>query len=238
MTNIEGEITVIIIDDHPLFRQGVMDVLSMSESIRVVAEASNGEEGLQLIRSIQPDVAIVDISLPGINGQQLTQQGVQEKLSTRFMLLTAYNDREQVLHSAWAGAAGYCSKDIEPDRLIKAIHEISKGNFVIEGNIFTDIEFQEWMHRQMENARHMYSEPGSPFHPLSAREMEVLSSVVDGKSNKEIAILLSISHQTVKNHITSILRKFGVNDRTQAVVYALKRGWVQLNDEKMNDIQE
>ena len=93
MANIKGEITVLIVDDHPLFRQGVIDVLSMSDDICVIAEASDGEEGLLLIRSLQPDVAIVDINLPGINGQQITQQGVQEKLPTRFIILTAYDDR-------------------------------------------------------------------------------------------------------------------------------------------------
>ncbi len=238
MANIKGEITVLIVDDHPLFRQGVIDVLATSDDICVIAEASNGEEGLLLIRSLQPDIAIVDINLPGINGQQITQQGVQEKLPTRFMLLTAYDDREQVLHSAWAGAAGFCSKDIEPEKLIQAIHEISLGNYFLEEKILTKLEFENWMERQMENAHHLYSEPGSPFHPLSNREMEVLSCVVDGKSNKEIANFLGISHQTVKNHVTSILRKCAVDDRTQAVVYALKRGWVQLVDDKINDTQE
>lgn len=238
MASIKEEISVVIVDDHPLFRQGVIDVLLLSDSIRVVAEASNGEEGLLLIRTHNPDIALLDINLPGINGQQITQQGVREKLPTRFMLLTAYNDHEQVLHSAWAGAAGYCSKDIEPEKLIQAIHEIYKGNYYLEEKVFTKSEFANWMEGQMENARHLYSEPGSPFHPLSGREMEVLSCVVDGKSNKEIATKLGISHQTVKNHITSILRKFGVDDRTQAVVYALKRGWVQLIDEKIDNIQE
>lgn len=235
---IKDVITVLIVDDHPLFRQGVIDVLSMSEDISVIAEASNGEEGLQLIRSLQPHIAIVDINLPGINGQQITQQAVQEKLPTRFMLLTAYDDREQSLHSAWAGAAGYCSKDIEPEKLILAIHEISRGNYFLEEKILTKIEFEDWKERRMENAHHLYSEPGSPFHPLSSREMEVLSCVVEGRSNKEIANVLGISHQTVKNHVTSILRKFAVDDRTQAVVYALKRGWVQLVDDKINDRQE
>ena len=98
----------------------------------------------------------------------------------------------------------------------------------------TPKEFEAWLGQKMEHARHMYSEPGSPFHPLSEREMEVLSCVVRGLSNKEIALELGISHQTVKNHITSILRKFGVEDRTQAVVYALKRGWVQLHDQDQN----
>ncbi len=97
--------------------------------------------------------------------------------------------------------------------------------------VMTKIEFEGWLARQLDSARRSYSEPGSPFHPLSDREMEVLELVVEGKSNKEIAAQLGISHQTVKNHITSILRKFGVEDRTQAVVYALKRGWVKLNYE-------
>jgi DNA-binding NarL/FixJ family response regulator len=235
MVNRKSKITVLIIDDHPLFRQGVMDVLSLSEVIRIVGEASTGEVGLELIRSLLPDVAIIDINLPGMNGQQVTQQVVQEKLSSRIMLLTAYDDQEQALHSAWAGAAGYCSKDIEPEKLIQAIYEINRGNFVLNNLIMTKFEFSSWLEQQMGNARHLYSEPGSPFHPLSLREMEVLTCVVDGKSNKEIASMLGISHQTVKNHITSILRKFGVEDRTQAVVYALKHGWVKLSDASMKD---
>lgn len=238
MDNNSDAIKVIIVDDHPLFRQGVIDVLKTSDDISVIAEASNGEEGLSLIRSLHPDVAIVDINLPGINGQQITLQGVQEKLPTRFMLLTAYDDLEQVLHSAWAGAAGYCSKDIEPAKLIQAIHEINRGNYYLEERIFTESEFKNWIENRMKNAHHLYSEPGSPFHPLSSREMEVLSCVVDGRSNKEIAVTLGISHQTVKNHVTSILRKFAVEDRTQAVVYALKHGWVQLSDDKINDSGE
>jgi DNA-binding NarL/FixJ family response regulator len=101
---------------------------------------------------------------------------------------------------------------------------------VFDTHVFTHRELQNWVEDQMEGARRSYSEPGSPFHPLSDREMEVLSCVVRGMSNKEIANILGISHQTVKNHVTAILRKFGVEDRTQAVVYALKRGWVTLKD--------
>ena len=101
---------------------------------------------------------------------------------------------------------------------------------MIGERVFNRRELEHWIDDQMDGARRSYSEPGSPFHPLSDREMEVLSCVVRGMSNKEIASLLGISHQTVKNHVTSILRKFSVEDRTQAVVYALKRGWVKLND--------
>jgi two-component system response regulator DegU len=231
------EITIVVVDDHPLFRQGVADTLALEPGFKVIAQASNGDEALVLIRALRPQVAVVDINLPGLNGQQITHQCVQDKLPTRIILLTAYNDREQVLHAAWAGAAGYCSKDVDPDSLIRAIREIVQGKFVIENQVFTQRELERWLEREMEKARHLYSEPGSPFHPLSDREMEVLACVVRGMSNKEIAISLGISHQTVKNHVTAILRKFGVEDRTQAVVYALKRGWVQLGNEK-NKVQE
>jgi DNA-binding NarL/FixJ family response regulator len=109
------------------------------------------------------------------------------------------------------------------------------GKYAVAGQIFTRRELDHWIDDQMDGARRSYSEPGSPFHPLSDREMEVLSCVVRGMSNKEIAGLLGISHQTVKNHVTSILRKFGVEDRTQAVVYALKRGWVKLQDDHVKN---
>lgn len=144
--------------------------------------------------------------------------------------MTGYDDVEQAIHAALAGAHGYCSKDIEPQNLSRIIREVAEGKYVFANNVFTRRELELWVEESMEGARRSYSEPGTPFHPLSDREMEVLGCVVRGMSNKEIASLLGISHQTVKNHVTAILRKFGVEDRTQAVVYALKRGWVTLRD--------
>jgi DNA-binding NarL/FixJ family response regulator len=187
-----------------------------------------------LIRDLEPDIAVLDVNLPEMNGQQITHQVNQEKLPTRILLLTGYDDVEQAIHAAHAGAFAYCAKDIQPQGLVSVIREVANGKYVIGGNVFTRRELDEWLESQMEGARRSYSEPGSPFHPLSDREMEVLSCVVRGMSNKEIAGLLGISHQTVKNHVTSILRKFGVEDRTQAVVYALKRGWVKLHNTDMN----
>lgn len=224
------EVTVVVVDDHPLFRQGVVNTLSLEPGFKVVGQAEDGVDALKLIRNLQPCVAIVDINLPDVNGLQVTHQVVQEKLPTRIVLLTAYDDQEQVIHASWAGAAAYCAKDVDPQRLVQTIKEVVRGKFVIEGRVFSKKEFEYWLGEEMEKARHLYSEPGSPFHPLSDREMEVLSCIVKGMSNKEIASSLGISHQTVKNHVTSILRKFGVEDRTQAVVYALKRGWVKLHD--------
>jgi len=224
------EVSIVVVDDHPLFRQGVVNTLSLEPGFTVVGQAENGHDALTMIRKLHPCVAVVDINLPGVNGQQVTHQVIQEKLPTRIVLLTAYNDQEQIMHAAWAGAAAYCSKDVDPYQLVQTIKEVVDGNYVIEGRVFRRQEFEYWLEEEMEKARHLYSEPGSPFHPLSDREMEVLTCVVKGMSNKEIAASLGINHQTVKNHVTSILRKFGVEDRTQAVVYALKRGWVKLLD--------
>ena len=224
------DITIVVVDDHPLFRQGVVNTLSLEPGFKIIGQTANGAEALSMIRTLRPHIAVVDINLPGMNGQQITHQVVQDKLSTRIVLLTAYDDHEQIIHAAWAGAAAYCAKDIDPVRLIQTVKEVANGKFVIENHVFSQNELEHWLDGEMEVARHLYSEPGSPFHPLSDREAEVLSCVVKGMSNKEIAASLGISHQTVKNHITSILRKFGVEDRTQAVVFALKRGWVKLND--------
>ena len=232
------DITLLIVDDHPLFRQGVADALALEDGFRVVGQAADGKHALELIRDLDPDIAVLDVNLPEMNGQQITHQVTQEKLRTRILLLTGYDDIEQAIHAAHAGAAAYCAKDIQPQNLVSVIREVANGKFVVGGNVFTRRELDDWLAGQMEGARRSYSEPGSPFHPLSDREMEVLSCVVRGMSNKEIAGLLGISHQTVKNHVTSILRKFGVEDRTQAVVYALKRGWVSLQDTDLEKPQE
>ena len=226
------EIKIVVVDDHPLFREGVINTLSIEPGLKIIGQAENGNDALKLIRSLHPAVAIVDINLPGLNGQQVTHEIVQEKLPTRIVLLTAYDDQEQIMHAAWAGAAAYCAKDVEPERLIRIVRDVVRGKYVYQDRVLSQVEFEHWLDEEMERARHLYSEPGSPFHPLSDREMEVLACVVKGMSNKEIATSLGISHQTVKNHVTSILRKFGVEDRTQAVVYALKRGWVKLHDKR------
>jgi len=232
------DITLLIVDDHPLFRQGVADALALEDGFRVVGQAADGKHALELIRDLEPDIAVLDVNLPEMNGQQITHVVSQEKLRTRILLLTGYDDIEQAIHAAHAGAAAYCAKDIQPQNLVSVIRDVANGKFVMGGKVMTRRELDDWLESRMEGARRSYSEPGSPFHPLSDREMEVLSCVVRGMSNKEIAGLLGISHQTVKNHVTSILRKFGVEDRTQAVVYALKRGWVKLQDTDIIKPQE
>jgi DNA-binding NarL/FixJ family response regulator len=223
-----NEITIIIIDDHPLFRQGVADALSLEPDLRVIAQASNGEEGLDLIRSMQPMVAVVDVNLPGLNGQQVTRQVALEKLPSRVVLLTAYDDIEQNIHALRVGAAAYCTKDVLPDELVKTIRVVAGGGYVVGGQAYDSLTMERWISSQSDGSTRQFNDLIEPFQPLSSREMEVLGFVTKGMSNKEIASLLGISHQTVKNHVTSILQKLGVEDRTQAALYALRRGWVRL----------
>lgn len=223
-----NKITLLVIDDHPLFRQGVMDAISLETDMKVIGQESTGDHAVEAIRTLKPAIVLLDVNLPGMNGQQITHQVTLERLRTRVVLMSGYDDVEQSLHAAMAGAAAYCAKDIEPKTLLRIIRDVADGKFVYGSHVMNRRELQRWIEEQIEAAPRPYSEPGSPFHPLSEREMQVLECVVRGLSNKEIAGLLGISHQTVKNHVTSILRKFGVEDRTQAVVYALKHGWVHL----------
>ena len=231
-------ITVVVVDDHPIFRQGVIDRLSLESDVKVIGEADTGDHGLELIRELKPQIAVVDVNLPGMNGQQVTRQVVNEKIPTRVILLTAYDDTEQKIHAMRVGAFAYCVKDVEPQALVKIIHTVASGKYVIGDDVLDEASIEKWVSLLSDSALRSYSDPGEPFQPLSSREMEVLSYITDGKSNKEIAAILGISHQTVKNHVTSILRKLGVEDRTQAAIYSLRRGWVRLYKNGNVDSQE
>lgn len=227
-----SEITVVIVDDHPLFRQGVVDTFSLEKDFKIIGETDDGDRALEIIRELRPQLAVLDVNLPGMNGQQITRHLRAERIPTRVVLLTAYDDIEQVIHSMRSGASAYCAKHIKPEELIKVARQVIDGKFIVGNDVFDEISLERWMEMRSVGALRSYSDPGDPFHPLSNREMEVLSLLTRGMSNKEIASLLGISHQTVKNHVTSILRKLGVEDRTQAAVYALRRGWVRLHDQE------
>ena len=230
-------IRIVVVDDHPLFRQGVIDTISLEPDLVVAGEATNGEDALEVIRTLNPDVAIVDVNLPGMNGHQVVQHLVNEKSTVRFMLLTAYDDAEQKLHAMKVGAAGYCVKDVQPEVLAQNVREIHQGKYVIGSEVLDEGQLEKWLTPDSDDEASFYSEFNEPYEPLSKREMEVLGELTKGMSNKEIATSLGISHQTVKNHVTSILRKLDVDDRTQATLYALKRGWFRLQDDD-KEIQE
>ena len=222
-------ITIVVIDDHPIFRQGVADNLSLEPDFQIVGQAPSGEEGLQLIRTAQPRVAILDINLPGMNGQQVARQITTEKLPTRVVLLTAYDEVGQKVQGILAGAAGYCTKDIQPELLAHVVRSVSEGKYWIGQQEYDTAEIKKWLEKQT-GGDLPFAEPGRMTESLSAREMEILTCITRGMSNKEIALNLGISHQTVKNHVTAILHKLGLNDRTQAALYALQYGWVRLNE--------
>jgi DNA-binding NarL/FixJ family response regulator len=222
-------INVVIVDDHPMIREGLRKLLGDEPDIVILAEAGTGQQALDIAREMQPDVVLLDINLPDLNGIQVTSKLKGERTHMAVVLLTAYDDEEQILHAMRAGASAYCPKDIEPDRLMNVIRQVAKGNFVIAGKVYNERGVQEWMNNKLESLAGPYVvDSGEHFVPLSPREMEILKCVTRGLSNKEIASELGISHQTVKNHMTSILDKLNVEDRTQAAVYALQRGWVRV----------
>lgn len=226
------EITIVIVEDHPLFQQGMADVLSLQEGFEVLACAGSGETGLELICNLRPRVALVDVNLPGINGQQITLELVDGKIPTRVILLTGYDDLEQQIHAMRSGAAAFCTKNIQPVDLIRVIHQVAEGLYVINGRVYEKPQLQAYLDRFIPNAPPPDGIRTKSVQPLSIREMEVLTCVTRGMSNKEIALKLGISQQTVKNHVTSILRKLGLGDRTQAAIYAVQQGWVQLHKPK------
>jgi len=225
------KITVMIVDDHPVFRQGLRRVLESEDDLDVVAEVADGIEALQLARQMIPNVMLLDINLPGMNGLQIARSLKDLLLDINIIMLTAYHDDEQVFHAIRAGASAYFPKDVSPRRLIEAVRLVHQGSYVVEDRVLEKPEVGTWLLDQFKQVdSDDFDIDGSLLVSLSPREMEILQFIARGKSNKEIAHELGISRQTVKNHMTSILRKLAVNDRTQAAIYALRRGWIRLQD--------
>lgn len=230
-----NQISVLIVDDHPLFRDGLFQRLKLEDDLNIVGQSENGEEALRAVRRLQPDVVVLDINLPIINGLQVTRQLRSERSGSAIILLTAYHDNQQVLHAMRAGASAYCSKDVEAGELIDIIHDVAHGMYVVNDERMDERALESWIQSNIESMSGPYIiDAEEHFIPLSPREMEILQFVTNGLSNKEIAMKLRISQQTVKNHMTSILKKLNVEDRTQAAVNAIRRGWVRLQDTGTN----
>ena len=225
------KITVLLVDDHPVWREGLRMIISLQDDIDVVGEVSAGDEALRSVAELKPDVVLLDVNLPQINGIQVTSRLKSSQDKPHIIMLTAYDDMEQALHAIRAGASGYCTKDIEPSLLIDIIRKVERGLYWVQNTVYDEAGIKQWVKSGIAELTGPYvDEDGDYFMPLSPREMEILRYVTLGNSNQEIAYSLGISHQTVKNHMTSILRKLDVQDRTQAAVYAIAHGWVRVDD--------
>ncbi len=226
-----SRIQIVIVDDHPLFRRGIRWSLESEHDLLVVGEAGDGQSAIQQIDMLIPDVVLIDINMPQMSGLEVTRVIKRRHPQTGVIILTAHEDDEQLFHAIRVGAAAYATKDIEADELIRLIRRVARGEYLINENVLSRPFVASRVLDQFRELSQMDPVNEGVFSPLTPREVEILDCVAQGNSNKEIARILNISDQTVKNHITSILRKLAVNDRTQAVIYALRHGWIKLGDD-------
>lgn len=222
-------IRVLIADDHPIFRQGLRGILEGEPDMEIVGEASDGKQAITLARASAPDVILVDVHMPNSDGLEVARSVKLHLPRAGIILMTAYDDEENLFQAIKVGASAFFLKDIRPDELLDGIRRAAQGEYLINESVLTKPLVASRVLKQFRDLSMVGQEIEPLFVPLSGREIEVLDYIARGNSNKEIARALKISDQTVKNHITSILRKLAVNDRTQAVVYALRRGWIKMD---------
>ena len=220
---------IIIIDDHQLFREGVKRILDFEDTFEVVAEGDDGTDVVNLYAKNQPDVVLMDINMPGKNGVEATADLVAEFPDAKVMVLSIHDDESYVTHALKSGALGYMLKEMDADEIVDAIKVVSNGGSYLHPKVTKNLvaEFRRLSEHENKGNFHQ-SEIRRPFHLLTKRECEVLQLLTDGQSNRAIGETLYISEKTVKNHVSSILQKMNVNDRTQAVVTAIKNGWVEV----------
>jgi DNA-binding NarL/FixJ family response regulator len=226
------KIQVLIVDDHPLFRRGLVWSLEGENDIVVAGEASNGQEAINLSDNLVPDVMVLDINMPEINGIEVARIVKKRTPRVGIIIVTMHEDDEHLFNAIRVGAAAYCTKDIDPSQMVSIVRRVARGEYLINENVLSHPFVASRVLDQFRELARIDQATESVFSPLTPREVEILDCVARGNSNKEIASILGISDQTVKNHITSILRKLQVNDRTQAVIYALRHGWIKLGSEE------
>ena len=227
-----NRVQILVVDDHPLFRRGIRWSLENEHDLLVVGEAADGQSAVQQVDLTMPDVVLIDINMPQMSGLEVTRVIKRRHPQMGVIILTMHEDDEQLFHAIRVGAAAYATKDIEADELIRLIRRVARGEYLINENVLSRPFVASRVLDQFRELSNMEQVSEGVFSPLTPREVEILDCVAQGNSNKEIARILSISDQTVKNHITSILRKLAVNDRTQAVIYALRHGWIKLAEDQ------
>jgi two-component system, NarL family, response regulator DegU len=224
---------IAIIDDHQLFREGVKRILDFEPNFEVVAEGDDGSEALALVETYHPDVIIMDINMPKINGVEATRELIDHYPDSKVLILSIHDDENYVTHALKTGATGYLLKEMDADALIDAVKVVADGGSYLHPKITHNLvkEYRRLAinDSNQEGGQFHQSEVRRPLHLLTRRECEVLQMLADGKSNRGIGEALFISEKTVKNHVSNILQKMNVNDRTQAVVEAIKNGWVFVN---------
>jgi len=226
-----NRIQVLIVDDHPLFRRGIRWSIEDEPDLLVVGEAGDGQAALKQIDQYVPDVVLIDINMPVMSGLEVTRILKRRHPQTGVIILTMHEDDEQLFHAIRVGASAYSTKDVDASQIVSLIRRVARGEYLINENVLSRPFVASRVLDQFRELSQSDQPTEGVFSPLTPREVEILDCVAQGNSNKEIASILTISDQTVKNHITSILRKLAVNDRTQAVIYALRHGWITLEDE-------
>jgi DNA-binding NarL/FixJ family response regulator len=227
-----GEITrILIVDDHALFRVGIANILGREPDFEIVGEADDSRSAIDRAIETSPNVILMDLSLPSPGGIETTQRIKRELPSTAIIVLAVSEDEDALFDAIKAGAAAFILKDVGPDDLVTIIRRVVSGEYLINDKVFAKPSVASRVLKEFRELA-VYGQEAAPiFAPLSPREVEILDNIAQGMTNKQVAYALSISEQTVKNHMSSILRKLSVNDRTQAVVYAMRQGWIRMPED-------
>jgi len=212
-------IRILIVDDHQLVRQGLMAMLSVKPGIEVVGQAKDGVEAVELAHSLKPDIILLDLLMPRKNGIDATREIKAENPDACILIITSFAEDENVYQAIKAGALGFLLKDSSPQELMQAIHDVCKGRMSLHPNIA--MKLIEELNRPAENP--------TTKEPLTEREVEVLKLVAKGRSNQEISERLTVSERTVGAHVSNILSKLHLANRTQAALFALRKGFTDLN---------
>jgi DNA-binding NarL/FixJ family response regulator len=229
--NPDVRIKILLVDDHALFRVGMRQILERESDFDIVAEAEDSRTAFDAARDYTPDIVLLDLSLPAPGGIETTQRIKREVPATGIIALAVSEDEDQLFEAIKAGAAAFIIKDISPDDLVTIIRRVHQGEYLINDKVFSRPSVASRVLKEFRELA-VYGQEAAPiFAPLSPREVEILDNIAKGMTNKQVAYALSISEQTVKNHMSSILRKLSVNDRTQAVVYAMKQGWIRIPED-------
>ena len=225
--NTPKKIRVLIADDHQVVREGLSAILNAKEDIEVIAEARDGVEAVEKAKEFKPDVILMDISMPRMNGVEATRRIKLEQPQIGIVVLTMYEEEEYIFDLVKAGATGYMLKNSDSSQIIKAIRSTYQGESMLQPSVATKI-LSEFSHLSQRPA----PKPSRVDQELTDREIQVIKLIADGKTNKEIGNTLTISEKTVKNHVRNIFQKLKVDDRTQAAIFAIQRGLIQLGPSK------